>query len=311
MKHRFIINILVLALSFILVIVGAYSCKKAETAIQVEQQGTSFIWKVSLDTTHVYLLGSVHVASPDLYPLDKTIEDAFGSAIYLVVESNTNNVSQIDMAGLLGIYGMYPQGSGFKENVPEELYSKLDKLFQENEIKLSLFNDYKPFVIYNLMSQLILVKLGYKLENGIDLYFMDKANKNNKSILELETIEYQLSMMSSIPDEVIIRMMQYDIDNPETDTYLEGLFKAWQEGDTAKMETVAFEALADLPEIAPYYEIMYDQRNYRMVQKIEEFLAGDEVYFILVGAGHLVGEKGLINLLKNKGYNIEQLDNSD
>jgi uncharacterized protein YbaP (TraB family) len=48
-----------------------------------------------------------------------------------------------------------------------------------------------------------------------------------------------------------------------------------------------------------------------MAEKIEEFLADDEIYFVVVGAGHLVGENGLINLLKNQGYETEQLYDSD
>jgi uncharacterized protein YbaP (TraB family) len=312
--HWLVVSILIILASSSLLLGTGCNCQNqgatgspSPTALESK----AFIWKVSSGSTHVYLLGSVHVASPDLYPLDKTTEDAFDSSNYLVVEVNTNNLTQIHASELLVQYGTYPKGEGFKNNVSEELYNKLAKLFQKNDVDITLFNDYKPFVIYNFMSQLVLKGLGYKIENGIDLYFMNKADKSRKSILELETSEYQLSLMSSIPDEVMIKMIQYDIENPEIEKYLQDLFNAWENGDAVKMESVVFEALVDVPEMAPYYETMYDQRNYKMAQKIEEFLANDKVYFIVVGAGHLVGEKGLINLLQNKGYTIEQLYNSD
>ena len=299
MKHRFIINMLALALSFILVIGGAYSCGSGKAAIQVEQQGTSFIWKVTSDTTHVYLLGSVHVASQDLYPLNSTIENAFESADYLVVEVNTNNLSQDSVGQLVMQYGAYPIGDGFEKHVMEDLYNQLKGKFQEYSINIALLDNYRPWVIYNVMSQFILESLGYKIEYGIDQYFLEKAKNSNKNILELETMEHQLALMSSIPDETTLKMMQYDIENPETGDYLQGLFDAWKNGDVAKMEDVAFSAFVEEPELAPYYEIVYAQRNVKMAQKIKEYLSGNKTYFIVVGAGHLVGEDGILNLLKN------------
>jgi len=299
MKHRFIISILVLALSFTLVIGGAYSCGSGRAAIQVEQQGNSFIWKVSSDTTHVYLLGSVHVASQDLYPLNSTIENAFESADYLVVEVNTNNVSQDSVGQLVMQYGAYPLGDGFKQHVSAELYNQLNGELQEYSVNITQLDNFKPWVIYTVISQAIFENLGYKSEYGIDHYFLQKAKNSNKNILELETLEYQLALISSIPDEITLKMMQYDVGNPDTEGYLQGLFDAWKNGDAAKMEAIVFEALIEEPELAPYYEMMYDQRSVNMAQKIKEYLSGSETYFIIVGAGHLVGENGILNLLKN------------
>jgi uncharacterized protein YbaP (TraB family) len=300
--QRIAAGVLVILLSFILLITNA--CSSQDTT---DTSGKLFIWKISSDTTHVYLLGSVHIASQDLYPLDNTIEDAYNAARYLVVEVNTNNLTQAAATELLLEYGTYPEGDSFKKHVSEELYNKLDEQFQQYGIPIVLLDDYKPFVIYNLMSQYILESLGYKIEYGIDFYFMNKAEESNKNILELETSEFQMNLLSSVPDENIIMAMQYDIDNPETGKYLEDLFNAWSDGDAAWMETIVFEGLAEEPDMATYYEMMYDQRNLNMAGKIIEFLAGNEVYFVVVGAGHLVGENGLLNLLYNMGYIVEQL----
>ena len=300
--QRIAAGVLVILLSFILLITSA--CSSQDTT---DTNSKLFIWEISSETTHVYLLGSVHIANQDLYPLDNTIEDAFDSARYLVVEVNTNNLTQTAAMDLLLEYGTYPEGDSFKKHVSEELYNKLDEQFQQYGIAMALLNDYKPFVIYNLMSQYMLESFGYKFSYGIDLYFMNKAEESNKDILELETSEFQMSLLSSVPDESIIKTMEYDIDNPETGKYLEDLFNAWSDGDAAWMETVVFEAFTEEPDMATYYEILFDQRNLNMVEKISEFLADNEVYFVVVGAGHLVGENGLLNLLYNMGYMVEQL----
>jgi hypothetical protein len=310
MKHRLAIGMLVVLLSFVLLAAGC-NCGTTPSSPSPTAAGKSFIWKITSDTTHIYLLGSVHVASPDLYPLDRVIEDAFASSDYLVVEVNSNNLSQIHAAELLVQYGTYPSGDSIKNHIPDDLYNKLEDEFQQNEIDIALMNDYKPWVIYNFMSQLVLGDLGYKIENGIDLYFLNKAEETGKAILELETSEYQMQLMGSVPDESIIAAMQYDINNAEIDKYLQGLFNTWEDGDAASMEAFVFQALAEEPGMAPYYEIMYDQRNITMLQAIKGLLADDEVLFIIIGAGHLVGENGLLKLLQDSGYAVEQLYDSD
>ncbi|OGO20132.1 MAG: hypothetical protein A2Z15_03040 [Chloroflexi bacterium RBG_16_50_11] len=308
--YRSIACSIVIILSLLMLLAGV-SCKSNESPTPIKEKTKSFIWKISSETTSVYLLGSVHVASKDLYPLDSAIENAFTSAKYLVVEVNTNNISQDEAMQLLVDYGLYAEGEMLSKHLPADLYNKLQEQLQKFGINMALLDGYRPFVAYNMMSQLLLESLGYKFAYGIDLYFMDKADKSGKNILDLETAEYQMSLISSIPDEIMIDMIQYDIDNPELEKYLQELFTAWEDGDVAEMEIITFEALVQQPELEPYYEMMYDQRNLKMLEKIEEFLADDEIYFVVVGAGHLVGENGLINLLKNKGYKVEQLYDSD
>jgi uncharacterized protein YbaP (TraB family) len=296
----------------LLLIIGTiFGCQSNAPTSPTETKTKAFIWKITSDTTYAYLLGSVHIANQEIYPLDSTIENAFESADNLVVEVNTNNISQVESVQLLAHYGQYPEGERLSENLPEELYNQLKEQFQKFGTDILLLNSYRPFVVYNVMCQLIMNSLGYKAEWGMDLYFLDKAQQSGKDILELETAEFQFDLLSSISDESIIEAIQYDIDNPETEKYLRGLFSAWLDGDIAKMESITFEGLTEQPELAPYYEKMYDERNFNMLNKINEFLADDNTYFIVVGAGHLVGENGLINLLKEKGYSIEQLYNSN
>jgi uncharacterized protein YbaP (TraB family) len=269
-------------------------------------QSKSFIWEITSATTSVYLLGSVHIARPDIYPLDSVIEDAFASAKYLVVEVNVHDVDNQKVTGILLEHGVYPQGEGLKENISPSLYDALEEQFKRFGIDIATLDAYRPWVISMTLEQLVLQSLGYLPENGIDYYFLDKA-AHTKKILELETAEYQLELLYSLPDELMIEILQYDIDFNTTSEDIETLFQAWEDGDIARMESLLFEGLIEEPKLAPYYEKLFDERNINMAAKIEEYLADDETYFIVVGAGHFVGENGLLNLLGEKGYAIEQL----
>jgi uncharacterized protein YbaP (TraB family) len=280
------------------------------TPTATEVKGKSFIWEISSATTSVYLLGSIHIARPDIYPLDSVIEDAFASAKYLVVEVNVHNVDMQNVNSLLLEHGVYPQGEGLRENVSPSLYDALAEQFERFGINITTLDAYRPWVISMTLEQLILQSLGYLPENGIDYYFLDKA-AHTKKILELETAEYQLELLYSLPDEVMIETLQYDIDFATTPEDMEALFQAWEDGDVVEMESLLFEALTEEPGLASYYEKLFDERNFNMAAKIEGYLADDETYFIVVGAGHLVGENGLLNLLAEKGYAIKQLYDSD
>ncbi len=59
--------------------------------------------------------------------------------------------------------------------------------------------------------------------------------------------------------------------------------------------------------MASVYEKLVYQRNRRMTAKIEDLLRSKDTCFIVVGAGHLVGKKGIVELLKTKGYSVEQM----
>ncbi len=82
---------------------------------------------------------------------------------------------------------------------------------------------------------------------------------------------------------------------------------AWKSGDEDKMEAIIARSANEDSNIASMYEKLLYERNRRMVSKIEGYLRTDQVHFVVVGAGHLVGREGIINLLKNKGYSVEQL----
>jgi uncharacterized protein YbaP (TraB family) len=304
-----IVRVLLTLLLVSLLIGAAYSCGNNATT---ETKTKAFIWKITSDTTYIYLLGSVLVNNQEIYPLNSVIENAFTSASNLVLKINFNKINQQESDQYVVKYGMYSkEGDVFKKHIPESLYNQLQELFQKFGADIALYDDYKPWVIYNVMSQFILNDLGYKGELSMDSYFLGKAEKSNKNIIEMETLEFQLGLLSSIPDEAIFAAIEYDVENPETEQDLNDIYTTWQKGDIAKMESLVFKAKLAQPEMRPYYDKMYDERNINILNKIEGLLAGKETSFIVVTAGLLLGENGLLNLLKNKGFTVEQLEASD
>ena len=286
---------------------GCQSGESTATAVRTK----AFIWKVTSNTTSVYMLGSVHVAKPDIYPLDDTIEDAFDDADYLVVELNPKEANLLYASLLVAKYGSYPEGESLKDNIGEELYDEFKAKVQSPDINVELsLEQYRPWVLLIAGAQSLYKSLDYEAESGIDMHFIERAVKKDKEIIELETIDYQITQLSSIPDGVIVKAILADIGkDPEEE--INAIFDTWADGDSTELTKMIFEGLEQDPGIKPMYEKLYFERNLKMAEKIEEFLSGTDVYFIVVGAGHLVGENGLVNLMERSGYQVEQPYNSD
>jgi len=275
-----------------------------------DSQGKSFIWKISSEADSIYLLGSIHVASPDIYPLDSAIEEAFELADKLVVEVDISQVDEMQTLQLIMDYGTYPPGETLQDNISADLYAQLEEQFDFGVAMLD-FNIFRPWVVVTLLEQLQLQELGYNPQYGIDLYFINQAADSGQDIIELETADFQIALLSALPDELMILVLESSVEDPLTREDAELLFQAWEDGDTAAMELLLFEALEEEPALAPYYDVLIYARNVTMAETIEGLLAEDETYFVVVGAGHLVGEDSIIDILAERGYLTEQLYDLD
>ncbi len=270
----------------------------------------SFIWKISSEANSIYLLGSIHVASPDIYPLDSAIENAFELADNLVVEVDLTQVDDMYVLQLIMDYGTYPPGETLQDHISDDLYAQLAEQFDLGLVAIDI-NIFRPWVVVTLLEQLQMQELGYNSEYGIDLHFINQAADSGKDIIELETADYQIEIQSALPDELMILLLEDYVENPMTQEDGDLLFEVWEDGDTATMETLLFESLSDEPLLEPYYDVLIYARNVTMAETIEGFLAEDETYFVVVGAGHLVGEQGIVALLAERGYVTEQLYDLD
>ena len=295
------------AVVLILCLVLTVSCS---TATKPDIQPTSFLWEVSSDVNTVYILGSVHIAKSDLYPLNEVIEDTYDLSETLVVEIDIINTSQEEAAQLLMEKGMYLPGDNLKKNISDNLYFQLSERlmeFDDSGILLNTMTLFEPWVVAITIADLDFIELGYDVEYGIDVYFLNKAESDGKDILELESAEYQLDIFDSLPDELQIMLLEDAVENPITEEELERVFDAWNTGNITTMEEIVFGGIDENPMFRSLNEKILDERNVRMVDEIEGVLEDDDIYLIVVGAGHLVGENGIINLLAKKGYKVRQL----
>jgi uncharacterized protein YbaP (TraB family) len=266
----------------------------------------NFLWKVQSKTNTLYILGSIHFLKKEMYPLNKKIEDAFDKSEVLVVEANINDIGQIDIQRLLET-AFYSGNETLEKHVSRETYELVKKEFGGLGIPLELVNKQKPWFLALTLTSMELVKLGFDPSYGIDIYFLSKAT-DKKNIKELESIDYQINLFSKFSDNdqelfLLYTLKDINVLGQEVDK----LMQAWTSGDTKTMESIISKSIGDDRRMSSIYEKIIYERNRNMALRIEELLRTKQTHFVIVGAGHLIGNKGIIEILRGKGYDVEQL----
>jgi len=270
------------------------------------QNNKNFLWKATSGTNTVYILGSLHFMKKEAYPLARKIEDAFDVSDVVVVEANINDIARVDVQKLIDT-AFYTGDDTLENHVSAETYSLVKKQYEKLGIPLWLVSRQKPWFLALTITSFELAKLGFDPNYGIEMHFTSKALPK-KRIEELESFEYQINLLSGFSgreQEMFLLETLKDVQAYEAEA--DALLRAWQTGDTKRLESIIMKNGSDEGSLSQVYEKLMYQRNRNMTSKIEGYLKKRETCFVIVGAGHLVGNRGIIELLKSKGYTIEQL----
>ena len=270
------------------------------------QQRSNFLWSVRSKTTTVYVLGSVHFLKQESYPLNPTIETAFDRSSVLVVEANVNDPGKADLQNLLN-RAAYSGNETLDKRLSPEVYRLTEKEAENLGLPIELLQRQKPWYLALTFEALELMRLGFDPKYGIDLHFLSKAQASKKKIAELESLDEQINLLSGFSDSDQELLLLYTLKNLNIlSREIDRIVKAWAAGDMKAVESILTESIREEPRLAPMMRKLIDDRNVKMVSKIEEYLKTGQTYFVVVGAGHLVGSKGIVNLLKEKGYPVQQ-----
>jgi hypothetical protein len=169
----------------------------------------------------------------------------------------------------------------------------------------------KPFMAISLLVFAEWGRSGFSPQYGVDGYLLRKAQAEQKPIVELEGIEAQGRLMDTLSEEQVLNLFKGTLDALEEDLttdQVKGLVAAWQAGDPAALLEVARRYNERVKGAAEFEDKFIWQRHDEMAKKIEGWLAERrKPYFIAVGALHLAGPRGLVELLRKRGYVVRQL----
>jgi uncharacterized protein YbaP (TraB family) len=270
-------------------------------------QAEHFLWEVRSMTNSAYLFGTIHAGKKEWFPLPEAVEQAFAESKVLAVEAD---VTDLDAMAKTVPAMAYVAPDELSKHVPPEDFERFKAQVARLGLAESLTKRVKPFAAVSMLMFAEWERAGYSPQFGIDAYLISKAKATKKRVVEIEGVEAQSALMDSLTEEEHRRAFAGTLKALEEgliETQLDGMVKAWQSGDAFLMLELSRRYNEKIPGAREMEEKFIWSRHDAMLAKVEGYLNKSiEKHFIAVGSLHLAGKRGLVELLKAKGYVVKQ-----
>lgn len=275
--------------------------------LPLQNLNAELFWTYEKNGQQGYLMGSVHFANDSFYPLDKKILAAYERSSVLVVEVDETTVSENEQQRLIAENGFYKNNKTIHDQLSSKTLKVIEGLLKEFGLNLEAVKNYKPGLLAITIAALQAEQLGYKAEQGIDVYFMQKA-RYKKPIRQIEDFAFQMNLLTNLPtDDAILHDSFKDMSDYKA-TWT-AMMSAWKQGDGDELYNQAIgDPLSDYPSLAPFFDVLFFDRHTRMTNSVSECVTNKETCFIVIGAGHMLGEKGIVAELLRQGYRVTKLE---
>ena len=284
-------------LTLILLLSHSLSCNAADNSKHL-------LWTVKGSNNTLYLLGSIHLLKQDSYPLPDKIEALSRCCTTVVFETDLDGANDPAFQKNMVTLGSYTEGRTLSKSVSLHTLDLLKKRLTPLGLQLGQFERFKPWFVALSIAALELQKLGYDPELGIDRHFYNRAKKEGKELVFLETSEYQLNLMSGLKSrkqELFLKQILKDLEVVETMSA--DMVESWLTGDADRLHSIIRIGYKEYPDI---YDRFITRRNRNWLPRLRKLMRQDKDVLVIVGSGHLVGENSLIQLFKEKGFMVEQ-----
>jgi uncharacterized protein YbaP (TraB family) len=299
LKRRHIHAVLIVLLAFL-------GVAQAQQAAPAQPKPRRFLmWKAASPSATVYLVGSIHVGDSSMYPLPKEVESAFAAAKVLAVEINVKNADQSKMMGLVQKYGMYADDDSLTKHLSKETQAALDDYCARHNVPRMGMEKLKPWVMAVTIIAMAWQQAGEDPSQGIDMHFLDES-KPPQRIDELETMESQLSIFAEATEQEQQSMLASALkQGDKMKDLIKRMEAAYISGDPDALQKI----MAEQDDVGSksLEKKLLDDRNVVMAGKMEEYLKGKDPVFAVVGAAHIIGDKGIAKQLRDRGYKVEQV----
>ncbi len=279
-------------------------------SIKVDKAGAPALWKVSLDEqsedskaqNSLYLFGTVHVLPKGAKWSTPALDDAINSSDILVVETlgleDTANISKIflEMAQDEPTPAIVSRLSGDDKIA-------LEQLIDQQNLSKKILSSMETWAATLAIANSLTDEMG--LERALGVETIVSKRFKDRDIQGLETIASQFAVFDNLPEAQQRNMLKSVVNDAENseEAFLR-LLNAWLDGDIDNL--LSDSGMMALPQVR---KGLLDDRNEKWAIELDKKMQQTDAkqYFIAVGAAHLVGEKGVPNLLKAQGYKVERI----
>jgi len=263
------------------------------------------LWKVEGKQNTVYLMGSIHLLTKDVYPLEDALEKAYGDSRNIVFEINLDSAKTPAAQMQFMNNGLYQNDITLKSQLSDSAYRAAGELCRAAGLPFENVQKMKPWMLALTITSAKLKQLNFDPQYGIDNYFFNKAKQDQKKISSLETVSSQAALLAGLDLQTAEQMIFQTAEQFDTiEMDLQKVVKSWQTGDEKYLEKFLVNEMQKFPVL---YNKLLLERNKKWLVKILGYLQGEENYLVIAGSGHFIGEDGLVKMLQRKGFKPVQL----
>lgn len=253
-----------------------------------------------------YLLGTIHLIPEDIFFWPEHFQNAYEAVDQVVLETSELSMDPSVIMALMPKI-MLPDGQSLEDLVTESEYTQIEDFFGEMGMPVMFFKNIKPFFLYMLVD----IDLTALMQENIKSYELDitqKADQDEKQVLGLETLDFQVSLFDSIPYEdqadLLVESIAEKSEKKTRSDEASGSNQLYQTYVDQDLNAILDQVKESDPSLMKFYKLLLEDRNLAWIPKIEEFIH-QRPSLVAVGAAHLPGEKGVIHLLRKAGYTMK------
>jgi uncharacterized protein len=264
------------------------------------------VWAIHGEHNTVYLAGSIHLLKAADATLPAAFERAYTGSRTLVMELDLGATNQLEAAGWMMEHGVLPEGSSLRKVIGETRYRRVSAEATRLGLPIESLDQLSPWVLGLQLLEMQYMQLGFDPQEGVEQQLERRAQSDGKHTAGLETVSEQLGVFETLSQEDQARfldMVVTEMHDVESET--QSVVVAWRAGDAAKLAALLGDEYKSFPAL---YRSLVTDRNRRWVPQIEKLLKDKDNYFVVVGALHLVGDGGLLELMRRDGFRPEALN---
>jgi uncharacterized protein len=257
------------------------------------------VWALHGAHNTVYLAESVHLLKPGDSTLPVAFSRAYADSSQLVMEMDLAKLDTSSVAEWMLEHGRYPEGESIQQALGPERYARVLAQATALGLPVDALSMLRPWVVALTLSDLMYLKLGYDPESGVEEQLVARTHQDGRATAGLETLDEELGQLERMSAEDQARFLDLTLEDlKDTSDETDQLLKAWRSGDSGALGAQLSDAYQQFPEL---YRVLVSERNQRWLPQIKRYLAADHNVLIVVGALHVVGKGGLLELLRGAG----------
>jgi uncharacterized protein len=264
------------------------------------------VWAIRGAHNTVYLAGSIHLLPTQDSTLPGAFDRAYSDSARLVMELDLGKIDPAAAGGWIATHGALAPGVSLRAALGEERYARVSAAATELGVSAPMLDGQAPWVIAIELADLEYVHLGYDPEQGVEEQLVRRAQADHKPTAGLETLDEELGGLEALPRPEQLRMLDQTLSElKESPAELAEVLDAWRRGDATQLAALLSREFRSFPAL---YRPLVTARNERWLPQLEQMLKGNENSLVVVGSLHLVGDGGLLEMLRKDGYTAQQLN---